>query len=376
LGQGQLAIVDQPKPVVAFTRSARQLVATEQGFCARSVEDGAACWGLDTAGGLSDSFHYLVSPTALDFGQPVAQVAAGGGGTTCAVSNSGEVWCRGWIRKDSGVFDKTATPRRIEDLPSTIAQVAVGWGHTCSLDVDGLVWCWGRNDNGEVGVGSDEFFVSTPSPVRSIPRPVVQLSSGGLETCARTDEGRVWCWGGNYAGQLQDGTDTVINAPVLAALPDPPAKDISAGQGMHACAVLIDGTVWCWGRNDFGQLGDGTRTDRLVPTKVPGILSATAVSTGFTHTCAVMVDGRISCWGDGSVGQLGDGSHGETTYRANPVTVAAEGVVFLEVAVGAGATCARDTKGVVWCWGMQGGGLLGDGTLGFSLKPGKGVSCR
>ena len=119
-------------------------------------------------------------------------------------------------------------------------------------------------------------------------------------------DGTARCWGNNWFGQLGDGTTTERHTPVaVSGLSN--AVAIAAGN-YHTCAVLGDGTARCWGRNDYGQLGDGTTTERHTPVAVSGLTNAVAVSAGGDHTCAVLSDGTARCWGDNSDGQLGDGT--------------------------------------------------------------------
>ncbi|NOY94464.1 MAG: hypothetical protein GXP55_25080 [Deltaproteobacteria bacterium] len=195
----------------------------------------------------------------------------------------------------------------------------------------------------------------------------IDVAAGAGFTCALRASGRVACWGRNDHGQLGDGTRA--NHSTLAEVPgivDAIELDVDgsgrAGLG-HSCALRATGGVLCWGLGDHGQLGDGTTTDSLSPIAVPGLTDAVHIAVGFGHTCAIHLDGSISCWGRNDYGQLGDGT---TVERLTPVTVIG---IDDAVEIGAGGgnltrylTCARRASGHVACWGSNINGQLGDGT--------------
>ncbi len=224
-------------------------------------------------------------------------------------------------------------------LPSPVqAQAAVtiatGGAHTCARFADGSVKCWGRNDVGQLGIGTTtgpEFCIVgtvfgsacsfTPVSVTGI-SIVTALATGGAHTCALLADGTVRCWGANFSGQLGNGTFTASSTPVLVSGLTS-ATAVTAG-GIHTCALLADGSVKCWGSDSHGQLGNGAPLDPFslssTPLPVSGITTATAVAGGRAHTCALLADGTVRCWGDNDGGQLGN----RTTARSStPVPVVA-----------------------------------------------------
>ncbi|MEM9487587.1 MAG: hypothetical protein AAGC55_00515, partial [Myxococcota bacterium] len=253
-------------------------------------------------------------------------------------------------------------------------RIGFGARHSCLKKDDGTLWCWGRNGSGEVGIGSVSFKEETPIEIDALGDDVVEVSSGYAHTCARKRNGALWCWGNNVRGQLGDGTTHKRTLPIhLEALSDDVAQ-VGLGR-RHSCAVKTDGSLWCWGDNSQGQLGDGTRHKRKEPTQVSGLDSGIAtVSTGTraSSTCAVDNYGRVSCWGNNGRGQLGDGS---TKDRLVPTPVAADanGHAFdhvTDLCSGVGHTCARKSDGTVWCWGDNRRGQLGNGSVyGISRRP-------
>ena len=188
--------------------------------------------------------------------------------------------------------------------------------------------------------------------------------AGGSHTCGLRADGTVRCWGRNEYGQLGNGSTLGSYIPVdVDGLRD--AVGVAAGL-QHGCAVHGDGAVSCWGRNDSGQLGDGTITNSASPVPVAALADIVAVSSSpmGKHTCAITSAGAVFCWGANADGQLGDGT---TLDRASPVAVTGLADVA-QVAAGAAHTCARTTGGLVWCWGAgecAGCGSAGDcGLLG------------
>ena len=226
--------------------------------------------------------------------------------------------------------------------------------------------CWGSNCCGQLGDNTvgDNMSVSrrVPGPVLNLPEPAAQLALGYAHACARTASGNVWCWGRNIEGQLGDGTSIQRLMPVMILTG---VSSLAAG-GNHTCAVLTTGGLTCWGDNGRGQLGDGTRTNRPQPGGVIGLGSGVlAVGAGREHTCAVLVGGSLKCWGWNAQGELGDGS---LVDRLTPVTVASS-ASFASVTAGLEYTCALTTSGGAMCWGANPYGQLGSGSVsGGTIK--------
>ena len=196
---------------------------------------------------------------------------------------------------------------------------------------------------------------SAPEPAAPIRPASATMSAGGLHSCILA-RGDVYCWGSNDAGQLGDGS-RIRRSSATRVAGDVRAVAVSAGIS-HTCALAANGRAYCWGRNDRGQLGDGTVTSRAEPAAVDGAPSFTLIRTGMSHTCALTAGGDAYCWGADQFGQLGDGAR---TDRRQPVRVR-QSEPFADLALGWGHTCGLSRRGVVYCWGQNASGQLGDGT--------------
>jgi alpha-tubulin suppressor-like RCC1 family protein len=240
-----------------------------------------------------------------------------------------------------------------------VAEVSTGGPVTCARKTDGTVWCWGSNYHGQLGDGTT-IDQHTPVQVTSLGTAVAEVSVGA-STCVRKTDGTLWCWGLNNRGQLGDGTTIERHTPVQVSALGSDVREVTVGSYTGAtCARTTDGALWCWGANDRGQLGDGTTIDQHMPAQVTALGSAVAqASASFFHTCARKTDGTLWCWGANDYGQLGDGT---TVDQPTPVQVTSLGVAVANVSVGVYDTCARTTDGAAWCWGYNADGQLGDGT--------------
>lgn len=236
------------------------------------------------------------------------------------------------------------------------AMVAIGLQHSCALTVDGAVKCWGGNESGQLGDGSGKNS-NTPVTAAGLSSNVVSIAAGVWHTCALLGTGVVKCWGANWDGQLGDGSVFSRTTPVGVIGLGEPAVAISAGMG-HTCAVIGSGAVKCWGRNDYGQLGDGTTTYRTTPGSVVGLgTGGKIVAAGGYHTCAVTDTGSAKCWGRNDYGQLG---YGPTSHAYTPVDVYGLASAVMGISAGQYSSCAVTESGAARCWGQH--DSLGDTT--------------
>ena len=189
------------------------------------------------------------------------------------------------------------------------------------------------------------------------------ISTGDAHTCALTSVGTVYCWGSNQYGQLGNGNTTNFTAPVKVIGLSGPVSALAAGRG-HSCALTNAGAVQCWGQNNYGQLGNGNLTDSTSPVTVNGLSNpVTALAAGYGHTCALTVAGEIQCWGDNGHGELGNGSNSNSS---SPLTVIGLSGLATALAVKHGDTCALISAAAVQCWGAGSDGQLGNGSSGVN----------
>lgn len=284
---------------------------------------------------------------------------AAGGTHTCAITNTGGMKC--WGNNDNGQLgDNSVTQRKtpvdVVGLGAGVASMAMGDYHTCALMTSGVVKCWGLNVYGQLGDNST-INRRTPVDVVALGAGVASLEANGYHTCAVTTLGAAKCWGANYAGQLGDNSTIQRNSPVDVIGLGSGVARIDAGTS-HTCAVTTAGSAKCWGTNSYGQLGDGSTTQRNSPVAVIGLDARIArIAANNLHTCAVTTAGAAKCWGNNDNGQLGDNS---ITQRTTPVDVVGLGSGVAAITAGSAYTCALTTSGAAKCWGDNYYGSLGD----------------
>jgi alpha-tubulin suppressor-like RCC1 family protein len=229
-------------------------------------------------------------------------------------------------------------------------------GGLCILDA-GRVRCAGVN----MSVQSSEAF----SPVE-LPERAIGLAVGGTHACALLADRQVACWGGNLHGQSGEPMGSVAFPQVVTGVDDVTALAL----GMtHSCALRRGGQVSCWGHNEAGMLGDGVTVSHARPSPVVDLKGVTRITAGRLHSCALRSDGTVVCWGLGDDGQLGDGKERSVDgFASRPVDVVGLSGIT-EISAGHAHTCALGKNGQVWCWGANGNGQLGDGTTTSRTTP-------
>ncbi|MFV8750681.1 hypothetical protein ACNOYE_09015 [Nannocystaceae bacterium ST9] len=309
---------------------------------------------------------------------------------TCALIEGGRVRC--WGNNGAGQLgygnvdnigdnEPASAPGDVV-LGENALAIDVGGGHACALLESGVVRCWGAGGGAELGygntnnVGDDEFPFSV-SPI-VVNAEIVDIHAGGRHTCARVGAGNVRCWGTNDYGQLGYGNTTQLSAPLtidlnLGAL----ALFMRSGED-HNCAVLDDGALRCWGRNDYGQLGYGNTQNigdtetpgsvvpvPLLPQGIPNNTAVIDVAIGHSHTCVIFETADTLCWGDNFYGQLGQGTtttvgDNETLATLFPIDLGGDAT---QIVAGRQHTCALLEGGDVKCWGRNLYGQLGTGDI-------------
>ena len=342
------------------------------------------CWGRNDYGqlGTGNTTEYHIPTLAqavTDAGLNPLQ-SSGGWYHNCVLNENGTVWCWGGGPLGSPSVSQSYTPVEVvkaDDSALTgVVKVSSGGPSVCALTELGTVYCWGGNSYGQLGDGTStdkSYAVSVIKEDGQILTGIIRLAFGDFHVCALAENSTAWCWGRNYEGQLGNGTAGDIRTFAGEVLEEDGsaltgAVRISSG-AYHTCVVKSDGTVWCWGANGYGQLGDGTTTDRPFPVQVKkdpssfldGIVD---VSAGAYQTCALAANGTVWCWGRNDYGQIGSGSSEEyVVYPEQVRTVEGSALTDVsEISEGCYHFCALTNNGTVWCWGHNGYGQIGDGT--------------
>ena len=328
-------------------KTATQIALRGSSSCAILNNGELKCWGYNGSGQLgllhvTNQYSPPSTPVDLGQGKTAQQVAQGGAGYACAVldDNSLKCWGQGWYgqlgngKTQGGNPDGASsqyTPTAVNLGNSRSArQVALGYEHTCALLDDFSVKCWGRNQHGQAGRGaSDPRYSRAGAAVQlgtssdGLTLTAQSIATGNNHSCAITDGGGVKCWGLNDKGQLGIGntdnkgrgnTDMSADLPFVNLGAGRTATMLAAGM-QHTCALLDDGSVKCWGRNNEGQLGLENTTDLHAPSATAidlgsdgqNTYTATAISAAEHFTCALLNNGRAKCWGTNGQGQLGQG---------------------------------------------------------------------
>jgi len=321
LGFGSTDNRSTPQHITTLANVVAISAASESNLALKN--DGSAwSWGINSTGQLGDgTLTPKSAPVQITGISGVAGVCAGEY-HSAAVKVDGTAWAwgsNGYGELGNNSYVNSYIPVQVTGLTNAIA-VAVGTNHTIALESDGSVWAWGYNADGELGDGTTTTR-SAAVQVAGLSN-VIAISAGAYHNLALKSDGTVWAWGYNYYGELGDGTSTNRLLPVqVTGISN--AIAVAAG-GFHSIVLKSDGTVWVWGANDFGELGDGTAISRLTAVQVPGLTGVTNISAGKEgvalswFSMAVKQDGTVYAWGLNEVGQLGDGTYAQ---RLTPVVV-------------------------------------------------------
>lgn len=368
LGDGTQKRRLTPVDVIGLGGSVAEIATSGFHTCALMDAGGVKCWGQDGSGQLGNGIiHWHSTPIdVIGLDTDIASITAGPF-HTCAATRQGEGRCwgaNGDGQLGDGTHELRLRPVEVGGLNRRIDMFAPGRRHTCALTRNKEVWCWGANTRGQLGDGTNK---KRPKPVKvaGLNGGAIAITAGDEHTCALTEEGAVKCWGYNRHGQLGDGTTEKRRlAPVDTSGLSGGIAAVAAGYS-HTCALTRQGGVKCWGTNRYGELGDGTTERRLTPVDVIGLTEGVeAIAVGYYHACALMGNGMVKCWGADEGGQLGNGGDepGRVTENPIPVDVIDLPPGIIAITAGGSHTCALARGGAVKCWGGNYFGELGDGT--------------
>jgi alpha-tubulin suppressor-like RCC1 family protein len=372
LGNGPLNVIGGclqiqatvPLPVKGLSGPATA-ISTGSAPCAVTTAGSVECWGITS--------EYALTPVPVTgLGEGITGVSVGGGITSlafaCAVDTMGMVKCWGSNiagQLGNGTTEESGIPVMNANIVSGGTWVGAGIEGNFACGVDsGLVMCWGSNYSGQLGNGATTTEpVKTPVAVHGL-KGVAAVATGAASACALTTAGGVFCWGDNTYGELGNASTTSSGTPVPVQGLASGVMQVSVGS-YSACALLMDGTVDCWGDNHLGQLGNGTTMISTAPAPVSGLGAAKAVAMGWFSACAATSAGTLQCWGDNTFGELGNDT---TTSSLVPVPLLSVPGGASSVAVGEGSACAIVDGGAM-CWGSPAGGLGIGPANGYVLVP-------
>lgn len=416
-------------PDLNFTPSEGNVIVVtvdERGFCIRGYNTRA------NKNSFTNSFSKESVPGACSFA--FTQIA-NGYTNSCGIGTDRKLYCWG---NSSGIYP-SSVPTIVADGAlngKLVKSLSMGYGHSCAISTDNLGYCWGQNSYGELGSGTVSGF-SSPVAVSMTGalagKTLLTIEAGSYHTCAVASDNLAYCWGLGTDYQLGNGLANNSSIPVAVStsglLNGKSISKISAGR-YHSCTLTTDNGIYCWGRNDFGQLGNGVtgaNSTEPVAVSTAGALNAkivhdiqtdehatcslasenmycwgnnsgyqlgtgnqsnssvpiavnttsalngkviVAFSTGSRYSCAVASDGSGACWGANSLGQNGNGL---TTTSTIPSSISTNGALngkkLKTIGAGQNTTCAIDTKGKAYCWGNGSNGVLGNGSSSSSLVP-------
>ncbi len=362
------------KHIIIFVLLINSAIAAKPGV--------VACWG-------SNQFSLLGIPQSdrdskrgsYGFHQialsAVAKEVAVGMSHACALLENGEVYCWGRNRYGqlgnqlyNGTIIDSYKPLKVDGLPSKATSIQAGYFHTCALLDTGEGYCWGLNTSGQLGDGLNDFqFINyTPQKVHGLSNKIKQITLGQSHTCALLETGDIYCWGLNQNGQLGSEVNYETTQPIdtplkIESLGDK-AYQISTGTS-HTCALLNNGNIECWGKNESCQLGSMTDSKSsyrpLKFTLNNGVIKK--LSLGQKHSCAVTLTGKILCWGDNSYAQFGNMTTGNISYdesrkSCEAISVVEKSEFFVDVVASINYTCGKSLTSEV-CWGGNSYGQTG-----------------
>jgi alpha-tubulin suppressor-like RCC1 family protein len=335
--------------------------------CGIRVDGTLWCWGRNDSGQIGTSSSDSEDDVPVQIGSGTWSAVSAGGIHTCAIDTDQQLWCWGDDGLgELGIGSNGGPMFQPAQVDGTWLAVSSGQFHTCGIKTDASIWCWGDNSVGELGDGSDAGSnVPTAIVETSAPTEWHDVAAADDFTCAIGADQSMWCWGTDVYGSLGDSGGTIVFAPVPSGSAGDRWDQLAAG-GETACGVLVDGGMKCWGEGTSGQLGNDTTSSSNVPVAVGHGETWKSVAVGFDFACGIESNNGLYCWGANAMGQLGATT--PEMFESSPVMVASGSDAWLAVAGGAAHTCAIDSTSALWCAGLD-GGQLGSADGGSRTTP-------
>ncbi len=345
-------------PNTKSTKAAWAMLAVFSAIPAFAATYTVMSWGKNDSGQLGNGAFTTTGFNGIAVPGPVSGLSgvtaiAGGKATSMALTSDGNVWVWAFVNSTGANSDIPVQQSGV----SGVVAISSGWIHSLALKNDGTVWGWGDNSAGELGI--TRFGSGNPTPVQVVGiSDAVAIAAGYNYSLALKSDGTVWAWGSQADGELGNGISSgnAVTTPTqIAGLSGVVA--IAVGYANHSQALKSDGTVWAWGLNEYGELGNGTLTDSAVPIQVSPLSGMVAVAAGYEFSLALKNDGTVWGWGLNAYGALGTGT--TTNHSVVPLEAAISGVVAISACT---HSLALKNDGTVWAWGYNQYGELGNGT--------------
>ncbi len=386
------------------TQNSASLGLGELHSCMIASDTSLHCWGNNGGGrlGLGNNTNNENSPLPVTWQDgssgATARLIAAGGNHGCAVLSSATESFACWGRNSAGQLGVGNTTNAGEwryfpnnvtignTSTTQISEISLGNEWTCVIS-NNDVYCWGSNSDGQIGQGSSGGSVTTPTLLNLGPNvDAVRIELGQNHACAISSDGDVYCWGKNNAGQVNGGdpntNDVTSPSKILSADTNSGDEwaDIALGDS-HSCALSTNNSIFCWGKNDQGQLGFGNisassaiiwEPDNVSEQWDLSIAHPIAIDAGLEHTCALLDNGSVFCWGNNGKGELGRGqiNTSPSNSLATPEAVSfPQGTVISELNIGGRHNCAVDVSDNLYCWGHNNHGQLGLGNTSVVGEP-------
>ncbi|MGX7671088.1 RCC1-like domain-containing protein [Plantactinospora sp. DSM 117369] len=376
LGNGTLNLSRVPVWVDLPTNTKATAVAAGNFFSLAVVASGLALgWGANDAGQIGNgTITDRALPVAMAF--PAGRVLTsieGGYSHSLAATSTGKAYA--WGSNSDGQLgtgdtsDRDSPTQVLMPSGTTTVAVAGGAGHSLALTSDGRVFAWGRNNSGQLGLGDTNRRLTPVQVTFPAGTVITAIAVHNVHNVALTSIGQIYTWGDNTFGQIGDGTATDRRTPTLIPLPGGAATAAVAAGAFHTLAMTSTGGAYAWGYNNYGQLGNASTTNSSIPVAVgiPAGTTITDIDAGLSHSLAITDTGRALAWGANASGQLGNST---TTHSSLPVSVwLPPGVSINTISGGQSHSLAVTDGGRVLAWGLNNRGQLGDGTLAARLTP-------
>jgi alpha-tubulin suppressor-like RCC1 family protein len=337
--------------------------------CAIKTNNTLFCWGSNSDGQLGNN-------STTDSPVPVQESTAATDWVdlsatyshTCAIKTDGRLLC--WGRNSLSQLDNNPNKNNLVPVPESTtatdwASLSTNMYHTCAIKTNGKLFCWGYNDLGQLGNNSTKNSLA-PVQESKAGTDWARVSVGEFHTCAIKTDGRLFCWGNNSSGQLGNNSTSDSHVPVQESTAASDWARVSAC-GFHTCAIKTNGTLFCWGDNNHGQLGNNSTKGSLAPAQESTAATDWVdLSAGVVHTCAIKTNGGLFCWGYNDYNELGNDATMESLV---PIQESAFATDWVKLSAGSSHTCAIKTNGELFCWGNDDYGELGNNSNANSPAP-------